>query len=85
MQFRKYIRDMGNIPIFSLENEVENKNNFDKNKPSSNFLKKSKKTIAVLKDLEINHNHLWYAELYMRAKTNMDDLALFFTLSDAAL
>ncbi len=80
MQFRKQIRDTGNIPVFSLVDEFENINNFDKDKPSSNFFlkKRAKKTIAVLKDLEINHNHSWYAELYMRAKDNMDALALFY-------
>ena len=32
----------------------------------------------ILKDIEINHNHSWYDELYNRNKNNLDDIALIY-------
>lgn len=33
---------------------------------------------GVLEDLEQNHNHSWYEELYLRNKDTLDDIALFY-------
>ncbi len=40
---------------------------------------KNKKFIeGVLKDLQENHNHSWYEELYERNKDSLDDIAIFY-------
>lgn len=40
---------------------------------------KNKKFIeGVLEELEQNHNHSWYEELYLRNKDTLDDIALFY-------
>lgn len=33
---------------------------------------------SVLKDLQENHNHSWYDEIYLRNKDTLDDIALFY-------
>ncbi len=40
--------------------------------------KKDKFIKEVLDDLQKNHNHSWYDELYLRNKDNLDDVALFY-------
>ncbi len=32
----------------------------------------------ILRDLQENHNHSWYEELYLRNKDTLDDIALFY-------
>ena len=50
------------------------KKNFNENRS-----KKKKKFIdSVLTDLEKNHNHSWYEELFLRNKNNLDDIAIFY-------
>ena len=43
-----------------------------------NFSKKEIDVSEVLKDIEQNHNHSWYQELYERNKNNLDDIALIY-------
>ena len=33
---------------------------------------------GVLEDLEANHNHSWFEELYLRNEQTLDDIALFY-------
>lgn len=49
------------------------KNNIERKKEKNNkFIK------DVLNDLQQNHNHSWYDELYLRNKDSLDDIALFY-------
>lgn len=50
------------------------KKNFSKRKKEKNdeFIR------GVLEELEQNHNHSWYEELYLRNKDTLDDIALFY-------
>ena len=51
-------------------------------KKSLNFVKgkfsKKDKAKIVLNDIEINHNHSWYQEIYERNKNNMEDIAILY-------
>ena len=40
--------------------------------------KKKPTSKEILKDIEKNHNHSWYEELYTRNKNNLDDVAIFY-------
>jgi len=42
------------------------------------WAKKEEFMNSVLNDIEENHNHSWYEELYMRNIDNLDDIALFY-------
>lgn len=35
-------------------------------------------TKEILEEIEKNHNHSWYKELYFRNKNNLDDVALIY-------
>lgn len=49
------------------------KNNIERKKEKNDkFIK------DVLNDLQQNHNHSWYDELYLRNKDSLDDIALFY-------
>lgn len=50
------------------------KKNFDDYKKN----KKKRFIDSVLDDLQRNHNHSWYEELYLRNKDNLNDIALFY-------
>ncbi len=41
-------------------------------------IKRKPTTEEILKDIELNHNHSWYQELYERNKNNLDDIALIY-------
>ncbi len=59
--------------LLSKKGKMIQKNFYDSRK-----LKKDKFINSVLDDLEKNHNHSWYDELYNRNKNNLDDVALFY-------
>ena len=62
------VKQTGNIPCFHLERDTI-------------YLphnRKTKKLKAVLLDIEENHNHSWYSEMYNRSQTISDMPALFY-------
>ena len=79
MKFLEEIEETGYIPRYNVQDEVRNLCLTD-GKPSSRILhtKIGLKTIALLKKIEVENNHSWYAELYNRSKKGMNDLALFY-------
>ena len=49
-----------------------------KTKEGTIHKKNISKTDAILNDLETNHNHSWYQELWNRNKNSLDDIALLY-------
>lgn len=68
------------IEILNKEIELKTKKGYIVKKNFAEIKKeKNDKFIQeVLAELEQNHNHSWYEELYLRNKDTLDDIALFY-------
>ena len=80
MKTLDYTKKTGRIKPFVLQKEIPTLVKLPDSKPSKRDIKssKSKKAMAVLIDVEKNHNTSWYTELRKRAEVNMDAVALFY-------
>ncbi len=67
------IKDLKAVKLLTKKGEIYKKN-FEERKKE----KKDKWIEGILKDLQENHNHSWYDELFLRNKDNLDDKALFY-------
>lgn len=64
-----------NVFLYKLKTKIGQikKNNIERKKEKNDkFIK------DVLNDLQQNHNHSWYDELYLRNKDSLNDIALFY-------
>ncbi len=80
MKTVEYTKETGKIKPFILQEEIANVVKLPDSKPSKRIIqnKKSKQAMAVLTDIEKNHNISWYKELRNRAERNMNAVALFY-------
>lgn len=80
MKLREYLDKTGKLPVYHLEELLEELIEADKDKPSSRIIrtKKGQTAIAGLKMMEEKHNHSWYQELKERAYGHENELALFY-------
>lgn len=67
------IKSLGPVNVLTKKGKILQKNFEDKK-----IIKKNKFIEEVLDDLERNHNHSWYDEIYSRNKNNLNDIALFY-------
>ena len=67
------IKELDTIKLLTKKGVILKKN-FQERKIN----KKNKFIQDVLNDLENNHNHSWYDEIYSRNKNNLNDIALFY-------
>ncbi len=67
------IKNLKTFKLLTKEGQILKKNIEERKKE-----KKDKWIEGVLEDLQKNHNHSWYDELFLRNKNNLDDKALFY-------
>lgn len=67
------IQELGPVKFVTKKGQILRKN-FQERKQQ----KKQKFIDGVLEDLEKNHNHSWYAEIYERNKNSLGDIALIY-------
>lgn len=74
INIKELLNHTGEKISLSTKSGKVKKKNFSERKKAKNdeFIR------GVLEELEQNHNHSWYEELYLRNRDTLDDIALFY-------